>query len=135
MSDFAADIKKWVAKTKQNAELVFQNVAQETLTRIKERTPVKTGYLRANWVVTTSPDAIPVQGTKDEAALNAEISDAKIGETIFIVNPVVYARRIEYGFNGKDSLGRSYHQMGHHMVAQTMAEIKNIVDKVVNGMK
>jgi hypothetical protein len=52
--------------------------------------------------------------------------DAKAGDVVIIVNPTAYARRIEYGFTGEDSLGRYYNQPGHHMAQQTVAEMPAI---------
>jgi hypothetical protein len=49
-----------------------------------------------------------------------------VGQVITILNPTVYARRIEYGFVGEDRLGRYYNQPGRHMVGQTMAEAETI---------
>ena len=126
MSDFAFDVSKWVLKAKANAELAYQNIGAAALERVKELTPVKTGYLRASWIVTTDPQAL-------ESA-NFSFSDVNIAQTIYIVNPVVYARRINYGFVGTDSLGRKYNQMGVHMVEQTMAEMPQIANKALEAI-
>lgn len=50
----------------------------------------------------------------------------ELGDIVMIVNPVVYARRIEYGFYGTDKLGRHYNQAGHFMLTQTMEEAPQI---------
>jgi hypothetical protein len=62
---------------------------------------------------------------------NQAIQDLHVGEVLIVLNPVVYARRIEYGFTGVDSLGRYYNQGGHHMVGQTMAEMPAIADAAI----
>lgn len=130
MGDFGADVSKWVRKAKAVGELAFANIAQAAAYRIKELTPVKTGFLRANWIVTTD-----ISHLNGQQPLEADIVSARLGETIYIVNPVVYARRVEYGFVGTDSLGRHYNQMGHHMVQQTMKELPEIAKQVIADLR
>lgn len=127
MADFSGDVTRWVNKAKDKGNLLFAKIAMAVDTRIKELTPVKTGFLRANWIVTTH--------LSDQSDLAAALVDTKIGETIYIVNHVVYARRVEYGFVGTDSLGRHYNQQGHHMVQQTMAELPQIIKKAVQEVR
>ncbi len=47
------------------------------------------------------------------------------------MNPVSYARRIEYGFQGTDAKGRTYHQEGRHMLQQTFTEMPEIARKAL----
>ena len=46
-----------------------------------------------------------------------------------IINNVEYARRINSGFTGRDSLGRYYDQPGQHMIEQVIAEMPAIASK------
>lgn len=59
------------------------------------------------------------------------IGSAALGDTIYLLNPAVYARRIEYGFVGTDKRGRSYNQQGRYFVAQTVAETPALAEGVV----
>jgi len=63
------------------------------------------------------------------------IARAELGDTITIINPVVYARRVEYGYVGEDSLGRHYNQQGRHMVGQTIAEMPQIAANAIARIK
>jgi hypothetical protein len=44
------------------------------------------------------------------------VTDLKLGDVFYYTNNAVYARRINYGFVGADSLGRHYNQVGRHMI-------------------
>lgn len=128
-AQFTVDVSRFVLKAKENMNGVFRAIAQEALTRVKELTPVKTGYLRANFVATLDPSSVrPSQGGDTTSA--AAISEAKAGDVIHIVNPVIYARRIEFGFTGQDAKGRSYSQPGRGMVQQVVTELPGIAQRV-----
>jgi hypothetical protein len=117
MSDFTVEIDKWVKKAKANADLATRAIALALLERVQELTPVDTGRLRASFQI------------------EPPIGEVTADEPVDIVTNVEYARRIEYGFVGKDSLGRQYDQPGHGMVAQTVAEAPAIAKRVLAGIK
>lgn len=137
MSDFARDVTRWCERAKANSELAFINIAGAALARVRELTPVKTGYLRANWQVAVGTNYIAKDQLQSQQinALNMELGEIKLGQVIFILNPVVYARRIEYGFVGYDSLHRFYNQKGVGMVAQTMRELPSIARQVLSDLR
>lgn len=127
-AQFTVDVSRFVAKAKRDMDGLFRAIALEALARVKELTPVKTGYLRANFIATLDPQQVREPGTGQGG--EAAIAQAKAGDTIFIVNPVVYARRVEFGFVGEDSKGRSYNQPGRGMVQQTVTELPSIARRV-----
>lgn len=129
MSDFSVEVEQWINQALSKSEAIFRGIGAASLARVKELTPVKTGYLRANFSLVISLDLMPTTG----AAVDMS-SQAKLGDTLYIVNPVTYARRVEYGFHGKDSLGRTYHQIGRGMVTQTIAEMPQIAARVLSEM-
>lgn len=111
MADFDVDITTWVNKAKEKTGAAPMAIAHAAVDRLKELTPVETGTLRAGWQV-------------------EQISEGEIA----IENNVVYARRINDGFVGRDSLGRYYDQAGQHMVEQVLAELPQIAAKVVDEL-
>jgi hypothetical protein len=127
MADFAADVSAWCNRAGRLARQVFQATAFDAVQRVQELTRVDTGFLRSNWTAMKPGDAEPVAGRVPPPGV--AIAEAEIGEIILIVNPTVYARRIEYGFVGEDSLGRHYNQPGHHMMAQTITEMPQIAQR------
>lgn len=79
----------------------------------KKRAPYKTGTLRRDIRPEIVEDGVVVVGTS-----------------------VPYARRIEFGFIGKDSRGRSYHQAARPFLRPAYDEKKNeAIAEVVEGLK
>lgn len=100
--------------------------------------PVDTGFLRASLVVSIG-DAMPplVDNPSDDTAKNWDVGEVKLTitgadltDTITAVYTAKYARRIEYGFNGTDSLGRKYNQTGTRFVALAAQQWPRIVQEV-----
>jgi hypothetical protein len=129
MADFTFEVTAWVNKAKHRADAVFRAVAMDAVNRVKELTPVDTGFLRSNWTVIRKGDEEPVAGRVPDAA--HMVMTARIGDVLVILNPTTYARRIEYGFVGEDKAGRHYSQAGHHMVQQTITELPQIAERAL----
>jgi hypothetical protein len=132
MADFSFDVSRWCDAQRSRADLIFRTIATDAVNRVKELTPVDTGFLRSNWTALRRGDPEPVAGRAPPP--EQAIQDLHVGEVVIILNPTVYARRIEYGFVGDDALGRHYSQQGHHMVAQTMAELPAIAAAAVHRL-
>lgn len=127
--DFRVQVEQWVAKAKDRGQEAFRAISQDGATRVKELTPVRTGYLRANWSAILDGEAEPKPGAVPPA--EAAIGRAVLGDTIHVLNPVEYALRVEFGFVGEDSLGRKFNQQGRGMVQQTVAEMPRIAELAV----
>ncbi len=107
---FELDISRWVAKVQDRIDRAPYAFGYALLAQLQHNTPVVTGRLRAAWQLEVEPDHLVIS------------------------NSVVYARRVNDGFIGADSLGREYHQVGHHMVEQTIAEAPAILDQVLRDL-
>jgi hypothetical protein len=125
MADFSEDVSAWAIAMGERADMFVSVLAMEVKNRVQELTPVRTGFLRSNWTVIRRGDAEPVAGRTPPP-----IADIKAGDIVTVINPTTYARRIEYGWAGEDSLGRSSHYQGAHMMAQTIAELPSIAERV-----
>ncbi len=90
------------------------------------------GRFRGNWQVTfeapaTGPiDNIDPSGGTTLAIGSAELSGAKIGTTIYLVNCLPYAERLEFGWSKQAPAG---------VVRVTVAEFQSVVQDVVGGQK
>lgn len=122
---FSASVSDWVRQSERRVNAVFKQSAQDVILEVKAKTPVDTGFLRAGLMVSTSampmidrdannPEGRTVADTDAQIAL--VIAGAQPGQTIYAGFTAAYARRIEYGFSGQDSLGRTYNQEGAGMV-------------------
>ena len=132
MADFDFMVTRWCDRAGTAAEAVFRTIATDAVNRVKELTPVDTGFLRSNWTAVKQGEEEPVAGRVPDPA--RAIQQLRLGQVVVILNPTVYARRIEYGFVGEDSLGRHYNQSGRHMVAQTLAELPAIADRALSRL-
>lgn len=116
MSDFELDISKWCDDTDAKLQLFAKAFALRMTAEIRMNTPVLTGRLRSSIQPITN------------------LSSWEPGEPIVIGTNVEYARRIEYGFVGQDSLGRHYNQPGRHMFAMAIARAPEIADEVLRDI-
>ena len=74
--DFSAQVGAWVDLAGAQARVAFLAIAYGAVTRVKELTPVDTGYLRANWQVVRGEQAVPVETRprdKDSATGNKDL--------------------------------------------------------------
>lgn len=104
-----------------------QALAREASTTIPNggRVPVKTGNLARSVVVDTKPPQIIEGLATGDYSLG--IANIKPGDTIYIGWQAVYARRMNYGFVGADSLGRVYNQAGFGFAEAAAAKWPSIL--------
>lgn len=133
---FSASVSDWVQQSERRMTAVFKQSAQDVILMVKEKSPVDTGFLRASLLASTSamplidPEANNPEGASvgdNDAQVALVIAGAQLGQTIYAGFTAAYARRIEYGFKGEDSLGRTYNQEGVGMVRLAAQEWQNIV--------
>lgn len=117
MADFNVQISQWVEKADGNVVGFIRAFVLRMVERIKSYTPVETGRLRAS-----------IQAVPEPEHWNG-------GEPIVIGTNVEYARRVEYGFSGVDSLGRRYHQTGAGMFTRAAAESDDVAEQALSDIK
>lgn len=103
----------------------IQDVAEQIITT----SPVLTGTLRGSWHMTIggaggeapvgSPDP---SGASAVAEVALVVAGMNLGDTLYLRNGTAYAMRLEYGFVGQDSLGRTYNQQGKGWVRAAVSE-------------
>ncbi|MHA0335827.1 hypothetical protein [Sphingomonas aquatilis] len=88
--------------------------------------PVKTGNLARSVVIDNKPpQVIDVLAKQQDFSLG--LANIKPGDTIYIGYQAKYARRLNYGFAGTDTLGRTYNQSGYGFVEAAAAKWPAIV--------
>jgi len=122
---FNGDIDKFRQKVEKISTDIFRGTSLDLLTRIIKRTPVDTGRLRGNWMATiNSPSKTIDEKVKDKSGAKAigsakgTVNNAKLGNSIFLINNLPYAGVIEDGYSDQRPEG---------MVKVTVAEFENIV--------
>lgn len=152
---FSAQVDAWVKQVKTRELAVFKESAQRVISEMQTpvkaggRMPVDTGFLRASLQATIGTPSSADPGTPrkrqngeegvifplDAGQVALVIADAKLGDTIYATYGAAYARRLEYGFVGEDSLGRSYNQAGKGFVRSAAQKWPQIVGQVSAELK
>ncbi|RAI34530.1 HK97 gp10 family phage protein [Rhodoplanes serenus] len=144
---FAAQVDAWVRETEARMTAVFRQSAQEVIEEMQTpvgeggRMPVDTGFLRSSLQVSLNADPVPATRKNDDGASAAApdvsmvVAGAEIGDTITASYSAVYARRIEYGFVGQDSKGRTYNQSPRGFVRGAADQWQAIVTRVAQRLK
>lgn len=123
---FAASISEWAQQTEGALEAVFQDSAQTVFNEVRTpvaaggRMPVKTGNLRRSFLASTAAMPSIKQGAETFSDLGGAseltIAGATLGSTIYIGAQAAYAARLNYGFVGTDSAGRTFNQQGYGFI-------------------
>lgn len=145
---FAKQIEEFGIRSKRDITKVFR-VATGRLVQEMQKTsaeggnlPFKDGYLRASLVITINGSPPKADRTKkdsttsyDFSKLETAINKAKIGDRVIASYTMRYARRLEYGFTGTDSLGRKYNQPPRAFARMASQKWKGIVEEVAREVK
>lgn len=143
MADFAATVSKWVAAEKDRETAVFRASVQEFVSRAQltvragGNMPIDVGFLRSSIIGSTEgppvtrADGQPEKGKTypENDQINLVIAGMEIGQNLYAGWAAAYAKRMEYGFVGTDSLGRTYHQPGFGFVALAAQGWPSIVEE------
>lgn len=115
MSDFNADLARFIKKTELKADVVVRKVALQIYSGVTKKTPVDTGRARANWNMNVGS----IDYSVDESAV--EIQRPKLGEgdgekPIYITNNLPYIGALEEGHSTQAPRG---------MVSLTLNEVRS----------
>lgn len=131
---FSAAVDEWVRATKARTDAVFKTAAEKLAEEILERTPIITGTLAHSFQA--SGTQIPMaRAAVTPGPINLTIQSIPPGEPIVLFFSVAYAARVEYGFVGEDSLGRSFNQQGRGMIRLAVMNWQHIVDEAAREVK
>lgn len=102
---FAADLKALCDKAGDKAEMVVRGAALELGGQMIDRSPVDTGRFKNNWVTATgaadhsASAGADQSGARSTSMLSEKVAGWKPGQTIWILNNLPYAQRLEYGWS------------------------------------
>lgn len=134
--NFAAQVKAFADKAKLRQDAIFQSSANALMDEAGTpkaqggKMPVDTGFLRNSAVA--SKDGMPNSGS---SAYGLVFASLKAGETVYAGWTAAYASRMEYGFVGKDSLGRQYNQQGNGFARAAQQNWQFIVERATNDVE
>lgn len=142
--NFMSQISDFVRETQERIDAVFKLSTERVIEKMQlpvaqgGNMPVDTNFLRASGRASINAplplDAVPPKEKTpvpySTAAYSLIIQGAKLGDTIYFCYTAVYAARINYGFEGQDSLGRTYNQAGRQFVGLAAQQWNSIVNEV-----
>ena len=143
---FLQSVNKWTKETEQRSTEAFQNGALDFYDELSAATPVLTGNLRNSLIASvngagaptvTGPGLTSGDSTYRSGASQsiAAIMSAKLGDRISFVYQATYARRLNYGFTGTDSLGRFYNQAGRFWIERVGARYRTIMRAAASRLR
>lgn len=136
---FADQVGDWAKETDARLTRVFRvsvgDLASE-LARTKANggnLPHLTGNLMRSLLMSTSAMPRTADTEKLFAGIDpgAAAASLRLGDTVWLGFQAAYARRMNYGFVGEDSLGRTYNQEGNHFVERAALMWPAIVNGAV----
>lgn len=150
MGQFADTVDAWAKETEQRMTAVWRQSIDDladTMNKTRAnggRLPHLTGNLMRSLLASTS--AMPATGEPDAKYSGQDVglvtSGLRLDQTVWLGYQAIYARRLNYGFVGKDkfvkkdgSVGREYNQAGAHFVEGAIADWPNIVRMAVSKIK
>lgn len=138
MTTFVAQIAAFKGRTLKKMRYVAANAIQDVVEAaqtpqvgvgrsggafIEGRIPVDTAAL----INSLASGVGSGGGAKGSTSYVAVIAGMEIGDRLTFAWTMPYALRIEQGFTGTDSLGRTYNQAGRHFVGKNAARFQEFV--------
>lgn len=138
---FSDVVDKWVKQTEERLDAVYARsielLAEEMIKTRPDggRLPFQTGNLARSLLA--SKEGMPNMADGPFAGNNVGLVTADITakEDLWLGFQAKYARRMNYGLIGPDSLGRVYNQEGNYFVEGAIAEWPNIVKQAAEEVK
>lgn len=137
---FTLDIRNINKRVKANADQVVRGTLAGISNRIIKRTPVGNpsiwkdkppkgyigGSLRGSWQATINQAEAPIKiptidadGASTVIKASGIANNYKVGQTFYLINPLPYAYRVEFGWSQQAPAG---------MVRTSIAETQQIID-------
>lgn len=138
---FLKAVSKWTTETEERMDDVLREASKDLYDQLYQATPVDTGNLRNSLraskqgVQAQSYPSGPGYANSSTAESYQEIDSLKVGERIQMAYAATYARRLELGFTGYDSLGRYYSTPGRFWVRTVSSRWRGIVREAARRLK
>jgi len=137
---FLQAVNKWTKETKERSEASFKAGLKDFSTELTETTPIDTGFLRSSLVVgvkgsvPSGPNA-EYGSSYNSTRISNAIDSVKLGDRVVFIYGATYARRLEYGFTGIDSLGRHYNQAGRFWITAAGQKYRSIMRRAATRLR
>lgn len=133
-AEYEAAIDKWLGRVQEDLITLARQSIFDLVRMVVFDTPVHVGFLRGNWQPAIGAAPPPKDGGTADPSGSMALADATVRlqgltlqDTFYFTNATAYARRVNYGFVGEDSLGRHYNQAGQFYLENNLAKWPAIV--------
>lgn len=138
---FAAQVGKWASQSEKRITAV-RNASIDALAAEMVKTkgqggrlPFDTGNLALSILASKSGMPSVKDGKFSGGNVGAVTATLQPSETVWIGYQASYARRMNYGFVGADSLGRNYNQSGNYFLEHAIKQWPAIVAKTASKLQ
>lgn len=132
MPSLEEQLRQFAEKTKLRAETVTRKAVLDMAASMVARSPVDTGRFRGAWVYgagvqpTDVPNEPDPSGAASTGRMAAGMESWAAGQTIWIVNNLPYAYRLEHGWSKQAPSG---------MVSVTVTDFQGFLNNALKGAK
>lgn len=129
---FSDEVGRWSDRAEDKVRLAIRKIALTAFERVIMRSPVDTGRFRGNWQVAIGSmplGTIELDDPGGQIVMNeatAAVMKLQPGESIYLVNNLPYARRLEYGWS---------QQAPNGMVRLTVQEMQPVIEQVAKQLR
>jgi len=132
--EYRIQLTKWAEGFDHIMDALARQTCQEISEGVVRDTPVDTGFLSTSWQPSIGQPLAGEGNGGTSMQVSAIAASVVAGDIYWMTNNAAYARRIEYGFVGTDSLGRTYNQKGRFFVRKNIRRARYIVEKLVGEL-
>lgn len=138
---FSAAVGRWASQSEARITAVrrraIELLAEEMTLTIPRggRMPIDTGNMARSILASTQAMPNTSEGPFPGSNVGLVTSNLAAHTPLWLGLQAAYARRVNNGFVGADSLGRVYNQSGAHFVEGAIAEWPNLVRQAVNELR
>ena len=139
--NFGAMVEGWCRGVPERIEAV-RNTAIDKLADEMVRTkgqggrlPFEHGNLARSIQASTQSMPMTAPGPFSGSNVGAVTATLKVDQPIWLGYQAVYARRMNYGFVGADSLGRVYNQAGNYFVEGAILQWRSFVAESIREIQ
>lgn len=127
---FAAECEAWAERSNSDLDQIIAGSVEELGDRLIMVSAEDTGRFKSNWYYGSGAPNVATSEQTDVRSVNnlSAMPAAAAGSKHYVSNSLPYALRLEYGFVGKDSLGRVYNQPPRPMLGLVKIEWPQIVE-------
>lgn len=122
-------INKIVKNAKRKTMTAIRETIVEVNNQIVAGTPVRRGKLKKSYYAAINSMPTGAYGAGGQG-YNSVARKVKPGDKYYFINVAPYARRIHYGFVGRDKRGRQYNQPGKYWMNNVLFRFGQIAQSV-----